>query len=86
MRIIFIRRQDYWIFPLSIISAVMVETFLYAGVFWIRALSGIIGFSLLFFIYSIIKKNYSQKLAVRYFLIMLVAIIATVAALYALTN
>lgn len=86
MRIIFIRQQDYWIFPLSVIGALLVSVFLYAGVTWIRLISGPLGIGILYFIYYIIRKNYSYQLAVRYLAITLVSIVVAVLGLYYLTN
>lgn len=86
MRIIFIRQQDYWIFPLSVVGALLVSVFLYAGVTWIRLVSGLLGIGILYFIYSIIRKNYSYQHAIRYLAITLVSIVLAVLGLYYLTN
>lgn len=86
MRIIYIRQQDYWIFPLSVFAAIMIETFLYAGVFWIRAVCALLGFPLVIFIYYVIKKNYDQKKAWHYVASMLVASVLTTLGLYYLTK
>lgn len=86
MRIIYIRQQDYWIFPLSVFAALMIDTFLYAGVFWIRAASALLGFSIMFFTYYVIKKNYDARRAQHYVVTMLMASALTTLGVYYLTK
>lgn len=86
MRIIYIRQQDYWVFPISVIAAVLLVVFLYAGVWYIRVLSALGGFGITFFIYYIIKKNYTIGKARHYVFMVLLSSILTAWGVYALTN
>ena len=86
MRIIFIRKEDYWIFPLSVIGVLGVVLLLYAGAWVIRLFCGLIGFSTLYFMLYIIRKNYSRRLAARYLFICLSSAILASAGFYFLTN
>ena len=86
MRIIYIRQQDYWVFPVSVVGALLIEVFLYAGVFWMRAISGILGFSIVYFVYFVIRKNYDRRKATHYALSVLTAASLTALGLYLLTN
>lgn len=86
MKTTFVRAEDYWVFPISFFGVLFAMTALYAGVFWIRFLTGLAGLGILGLTAFIIRKNYSSSLAARYMIICL--LLAALAALgaYALTN
>lgn len=86
MKIIFVRQEDYWIFPLSFFGVLFTAIFLYAGVMWMRLTAGLVGFSILYFMLYIIRKNYSRRLAARYLLICLVSAILLALFVHFLTN
>lgn len=69
MKIVFVRKEDYWIFPLSFVGVVFSTVFLYAGVFSFKLISAFIGFSIIYFGAYIINKNYSRDYAARYIVI-----------------
>lgn len=86
MKALFIRREDYWIYPLSTLGMLLVASMLYAGAIQLRLLTGLAGFSILYFMTYIIRKNYSKRLAALYLLGHLLASIAFALAAYYLTN
>lgn len=86
MKPLFIRREDYWIYPLSILGVLMVGSMLYAGAIQLRLLTGLAGFSIFYFMVYIIRKNYSKRLAALYLLGHLIAAILLALAAYYLTN
>lgn len=86
MRIVFVRQEDYWIFPLSFFGVLFTTIFLYAGVMWMRLMAGLVGLSILYFMLYIIRKNYSKQLAARYLLICLSSAILLALGIHLLTN
>jgi hypothetical protein len=86
MKIIFVRQEDYWIFPLSFFGVVFTTVFLYAGAMKLRLVSGLIGLSIFYFMMYIIRKNYTKHLAHRYILICLVVSVVTAFSVHLLTN
>lgn len=86
MRIIYIRQQDYWIFPLCVISVLLMSMCLYAGVLALRVSSGAIGVSILLFLRYIIGKNYSKRRANHFLVTMVVTAALLTLGAYLLTN
>lgn len=86
MKIIFVRQEDYWVFPLSFFGVLFTTIFLYAGVMWMRLLAGLAGFSILYFMLYIIRKNYGRKYGARYMLICLLSAILLALGIHLLTN
>lgn len=86
MKIIFVRKEDYWVFPLSVVGVAGIILMLYAGVMQIRLIGGALGFSILYFMLYIIRKNYGRRLAARYLLINLTTAIIISLVIFILTN
>lgn len=86
MKALFIRQEDYWIYPLSITGVVLVAAMLYAGAIQLRLLTGLLGFCIFYFMVYIVRKNYSKRLAALYLLGHLLAAVALALAAYYLTN
>lgn len=86
MKLSFIRQEDYWIYPLSVIGVVFTGFMLYAGAFRLRLVTGLVGFSIFFFLTYIIRKNYSKQRAAGYLLAYLIASIIFALVAYFLTN
>ena len=86
MKIVFVRKEDYWIFPLSFVGVLLTSVFLYAGDTGVKLFSGLIGLSLLYFAANLIKKNYSRSYSNKYIVICLLSVVITAGTLYLLTN
>lgn len=86
MNLAFIRREDYWIYPLSFVGILFTGAMLYVGVMQMRLILGLFGFSIFFFLTHIVRKNYSKQHAARYLLAYLVISILLALGGYFLTN
>lgn len=86
MKIIFVRQEDYWIFPLSFFGVFFTGTFFYAGSGPLKWACGLAGFSTLYFGTYIIRKNYSRRLSARYLFICLLTAILGAIGFYYLTR
>lgn len=86
MKRVLVRREDYWVYPLTGLSLLSLTLFLYAGAGNIKLMSGLIGMSILYFLTYILRKNYSRQFSSGYLLACLIitAILASVA--YMLTK
>lgn len=85
-KLLFIRREDYWIYFLGSIGIFLAACAMYAGVMYLRILTGLPAFAILYFLTYIIRKNYSRPQSI-FFLVwnLLLAILLAMAAYY-LTN
>lgn len=86
MKAFFIRREDYWMYPLSIFGVFMIGTMLYAGAMQIRLFTGLAGFCIFYFMTYILRKNYGKRIAASYLFAHLLAAVAMAATAYFLTN
>jgi hypothetical protein len=67
IKLTFLREEDYWIFPLSIISVVALAFMIYSSIFSQRLPAAVIGLGLLWFTTVKIKEGYSSKRAKLHF-------------------
>lgn len=71
IKLTFIREEDYWLFPISGLSAVFLGILLWAGTVQIRLVAGLLGFSGLLFTTYIIRRGYSKRRSNIHLLIVL---------------
>jgi uncharacterized PurR-regulated membrane protein YhhQ (DUF165 family) len=86
MKIVYLRREDYWIYPLSGLGIVFLSLFLYMGSSSLKLMLGVIGITNLYFITYIINKNYTKRHATQFVFVCGVCIVVLSVLAYLLTK
>lgn len=86
IKLIKLREEDYWLYFVFAFSIIFLAFFMYAGVFWIRTVSAILGFGGLLFIAYILRRHYTQQAAIAHTIVCLIASSILALGAYFLTN
>jgi hypothetical protein len=86
IKLSYLRPEDYWIFPLSIISIAAIVFMVYASPFTFRLPAAIVGLGLLWFTAHEVKKGYDKNHAWLHVAICTVLSVLLFIGLFSLTN
>ncbi len=81
-----LRETDYWLMPISIIGTILIASTLFAGALSLQIYSLIPGLLVLLFGFYIIKKHYSLRAGIKYFILFMIVSLLLAWVAYVLTN